>query len=342
MKKFYIVFFSVVLSACSTVTSANKVEKTSQTRDETITIVSCQGKTIDEAKKICFKNAVQDVVGVAITSEKEVFNNEVTKNEILNYSAGYVNEYEILSKQVIDKQVHLEMLVKIASSKLQDRILGKFKDTKLVDGERHAAQYETYIQDRTNGDEFLRNILYDYPSKAFNVKLVGQEYMVDSGRSAIVVIYYELEWNQNYLTALNEALQKTADKRSRSIKQHPIYVQSNPKDSFFGSSESYYFNDTARAKLIRDTFVGQITVVASLVDEKNVEVANNCSHPVVFVGLMNDMIHAAYQPYVIPGNRYDHGNVRIKINSPAKADNLAKVTKINLSFRKGACYNSNR
>lgn len=330
------------MSACSTVTSANKTEKTSQNNNETVTVVNCQGKSLEEAKKACFKTAVQEVVGIAVTSEKEIFNNEVTKNEVLNYSAGYVNEYEILNRQIVDNQIHLEMLVKVSSSKIQDRILGKFKDTKVVAGSQHAAQYETYLEDRIQGDDFLKNVLYDYPAKAFEVKIVGQEYMVDSYRNSILVVYYELYWNQYYLNSLNEALKKTSDKRARSIKQHPIHVQSNPNSGFFGSTESYYFNDTTRAKLIRDTFVGQVTVIASLIDERNREVASNCSHPVTFVGLNNDMIHAAYQPYVIPGNRYDQGSIKIKINNSSKLNNLANSTKINLSFRKGSCYNSDR
>jgi len=336
MNKAIILSFMCFLSACSTVGGNTK---TSGSIKNTPVVVHCTGDTLDNAKKRCFQNAIEDVVGLLLVSEKEVKNQNVVKNEIINYSAGYVDDYQILNQKVEGKKISLEMLVRVADSKIQDRILGKFTDKVSVNGDQYATQFESYIDHMESGDQLLKSLLHNYPERAFNIKVTGHEYNLNSNRDSILTVYYELEWNQKYLKALNEALAKTSDPKSKEIQQHSIFIQSNPRDSFIGSTDGYYFNDDRRANFIKNTFVGKITVDASLVDERNNKVYTSCSNPMVFVGLFNDNSDKR-SPYVIRGNEKDRDAIQFKIpNNNTNIESFKKSTKINLTYRRGGCNN---
>ena len=51
-----------------------------------------RGSTFEEAKNEAFRSAIEIKVGSAIVSEQETFNDKV-RDEIVNYSAGYVYKF---------------------------------------------------------------------------------------------------------------------------------------------------------------------------------------------------------------------------------------------------------
>jgi len=338
MKNFIFLLIGIWLTGCSSIKSSASNNKGAD--GYVTTTVSCTGETFEKARYSCFRNAIEQAVGIAFTSSKEVLNNDQVKSELLNYSAGYVTSYDILKMTNAGNQVSLNMVVKVSSSQIQDRILGKFSTTEHINGENHATKYDTYLKTAQDGDQFLSGVLNDYPARAFEIEIIGKDHKLDPQRNSVITVYYELKWNQRYLTALNETLRLTSDKKSKQIKQHNIEVQSNSGFGFFGSSDVYYLNDDIRANLIKDTFVGKITVTAHLLNENNKDLAVACAQSIVPLGLFNDTTYGKFSPYVIRGTEKYEGVVKIKIkNTNQDLIKLSRANNIKMSLQKGECYN---
>jgi hypothetical protein len=60
--------------------------------------VEAQGANDNEARRNGFVLAVDQAVGTLILSERESDKKQLIKNDVYNYSSGYVTDYKILSK----------------------------------------------------------------------------------------------------------------------------------------------------------------------------------------------------------------------------------------------------
>jgi hypothetical protein len=71
--------------------------------DKTVTLtVSGQGKTQDEAKQKALRNAIEQAFGTFISSNTEILNDELVKDEIVSVSNGNIQKFEILSEVQIE------------------------------------------------------------------------------------------------------------------------------------------------------------------------------------------------------------------------------------------------
>jgi len=71
--------------------------------DKTVTLtVSGQGTTQDEAKQNALRNAIEQAFGTFISSNTEILNDELVKDEIVSVSNGNIQKFEILSEVQIE------------------------------------------------------------------------------------------------------------------------------------------------------------------------------------------------------------------------------------------------
>lgn len=82
------------------------------------------GSTSDAALKDALNQAVQQVVGSLVNSEAFVKNDELIKEQILTYSDGFVQKYEVLKPAKIHSSGLVEITIKafVAQKKLQKRL----------------------------------------------------------------------------------------------------------------------------------------------------------------------------------------------------------------------------
>lgn len=68
--------------------------------NKTVTlVVSGQGKTQDEAKQNALRNAIEQAFGAFISSNTEILNDEIVKDEIVSVSNGNIEKYVIISEK---------------------------------------------------------------------------------------------------------------------------------------------------------------------------------------------------------------------------------------------------
>ena len=60
--------------------------------------VQSQAQDFEQAKKQAFRLASEQVAGTVVLSESELRNSRLTRDEIITYSSGIVDEYKIINR----------------------------------------------------------------------------------------------------------------------------------------------------------------------------------------------------------------------------------------------------
>ena len=98
-----------------------------QTENKTVVItVSGSGKTQEEAKQNALRNAIEQAFGTFISSNTQILNDELVKDEIVSVSSGNIQEYSVLSEvqapdgywsNTVQAKVSIDKLTKFCESK---------------------------------------------------------------------------------------------------------------------------------------------------------------------------------------------------------------------------------
>lgn len=285
------------------------------------------GTTLENAKNDAFRNAITMIVGTAVLSERESRKDNLTKDDLLNYSAGYVDRYQITDKIENLNNVTVIVDVIVKSSKIHERVLNTGRTEKQIEGDRLSTQYNTYLEQQKSGDAFLGAVVNDYPNRAFEIKQGKHEFVLDSKRRAILIVPFEMRWSYKYLVALNEALGKVQYGDRRSSERINV-ISKNPKDWMFGRTDTYYFNDGTQPDQLKNTFRSELFIQAKIKDGDG---------DVLFAECYNTDTTFAGSPdrgsYTIFGNEVLDNHIQIPINYKIKAA-LERADSVELSVTK--------
>jgi len=241
----------------------------------TVTIEKqCEGYSIEEAKRSCFSSAIEQVVGQVIVSELEISGDRITRDNVAQYSAGYIDDYIIQKQQQDDHGWwHLTMSITIASSKIAQRKISRGERVDLMDGLKARDQIDSQLEQRANGDALIGQVLSSYPENAYVINSGTTEFKVSNLRQAYVDIPYSITMSRPWVEALNEALDVVAVNTAKCNKLTMAVAQginrantklgkdicgSEPdvriavKSGFFGSTEGYYFPDIETLQMINN------------------------------------------------------------------------------------------
>ena len=153
------------------------------------------------ARNSGFKLAVNMAVGAVIATETEVVDREVVRDEIINYSSGYIDKFKILNSEQVPSGVRIEMDVWVKALPIADRVLGNAKAAGQVDGNRASVQIDTINDQRANADKLLLAVLKDFPRRAFLLEIQPAEVT-----QSMITVPIKLRWDPNYADALDSVL----------------------------------------------------------------------------------------------------------------------------------------
>lgn len=243
--KLLVLVAMLFLTACASTTA----EKTSGSgyQSKMIRVIGI-GKTFEDAKTNGFNSAIEIAVGSVILTEQEANNQRLVRDEIVKHSAGYVDDYKIISQSQTSRGLSVVMDVDVKSSKIAERILNKSASAGTVPGQRMADQYSTYLGNMQTGDKFINSVLHDHTKYAYNIKQGKVEYKLNGNRDSIIVVPYEIGWDYKWSLALKESLQVVQDGNKSS--PHSINVITKNPNDWVASNTRYYFNDQVRIEQI--------------------------------------------------------------------------------------------
>ena len=173
--------------------------------------VEGHGATQESAKKDAFRKAIEQAVGVVVVSDQEARGSQLSKDFIGNYSSGFIEDYEVLESYVDrDNQWVTYMKVKVATSKIAQRMLSRSQTTSAVDGQKMADSMASEIEMRYNGDALLSNVLASYPENAYIINSGESHFRVDRVRESYVDVPYTIVMSKFWVEAFNEAVSHVA------------------------------------------------------------------------------------------------------------------------------------
>lgn len=336
MKKLSIIFVSCLLTACAAqepIKQPKTYEKSfkSKLNDSDTVLVDCTGNSFESTKEVCFKKAIQQVVGVAIVSATDVDakEKEVKKKNIITHSAGYVDGYEIVSDKSRGDNFSLTMNVVVKSSRIHEQILGQFWDQDPIDGRVLTEKYKSFIDQKRSGDNVLNDTLGNLNKYGFEVFKKSVKYEVDRNRRPILTIDYSIFWNYKYLVALNETLSMIHDGHKSVGKKQIVYIQSkNPENLVLGETNEYHFTDSIRSNNIMSRLSGPVHVVATVYGWDNSVIYKECSKAEYLLPAVVDDT-----PIHIRGSIGYSGEIVIDLNSiPQNATKFSEASKVELTF----------
>jgi hypothetical protein len=173
--------------------------------------VVSEGVTVEQARLEGFRTAVNQAVGSVVVTQTQTQNQRLVRDEIVNYSSGFVDRFEILEQQDHHNRVRLKMRVWVAESRLAHRLLGQSYDSQQVPGGRIGAQVETLLEERLQGDRLIEAVMQDYPHRAFDIRVGKSRVKFDDYRRASIITDVTIRWDQRFTDAVRDTLRQTRD-----------------------------------------------------------------------------------------------------------------------------------
>ena len=327
----------------------------------TVTIEKqCEGYSVEEAKRSCFSSAIEQVVGQVIVSDLEVSGDRITKDNVAQYSAGYIDDYVIKKQQQDDHGWwHLNMSITIASSKIAQRKISRGERVDIVDGLKARDQIESQLEQRTNGDALIGQVLSSYPENAYVINSGQTEFKVDNSRQAYVYVPYSITMSRPWVEALNEALDLVAVNTSKCNELTMAVLQGvqkqNPKIGkdicggvpdisvsykagfFFSDTFGYYFPDLGTQQMINNELrtggqqhiglrVDLLDADGNIIDSRCVRINNErfirYERPAGTYNLRDRYTNS--RPRIF-GQENVYGRIRVGVRTTQQFEDLAKI-----------------
>lgn len=283
--------------------------------------VTGEGSTFLEAKNNAFRQAIQTKVGLVVLSEQESSINNLDINDINVFSAGYIDDYKIISSNVTSTSARVTMDVLVAPSKLVDQTLNRGKVNEYVDGYKLGDKLSSYRNQKADGKKVLANVLNTYPQSAYTITTKPYRVLVDSNQMAVLEVPYKLVWNYDYIKALNEALKITQDNNFKFLENAPanvVIMAKNPKDYLLGDRNQYQFNDLPLVNQIKLSMLNdrEVRIKMVLRSGDNAILYNSCWVPNSVTG-RKASFYSTGQPndILIFGNESEESVLRATIDN---------------------------
>ena len=271
------------------------------------------GPTLELAKENAFREAIMIRVGTVVVSERESTITDLKRDDISVYSAGYVNDYKIISVVNNGSVVKVTVNVLVADSKLVNQRLNSGKTTNTINGENASTSYKTFIDQKIKADRLIKTVLSSYPSSAYIVEQSPYQIGVDSFRNAVLSVHYKLKWNYDYIIAFNELMSLVEDGKYGMFERAPsnvIVMGKNPKDFILGDKKHYKFTDVVLLDNLKNsmTYGREAKLKLSISDNSLNNVVSQCFN-------INNTYFSVGEPrnLVIYGNTKEEGVLQLRI-----------------------------
>lgn len=232
--------------------------------------VQSQARDFELAKKQAFRLASEQVAGTVVLSESELRNSRLTRDEIITYSSGLIDEYKIIDRLDGPGYVKLTMDVWITESVMAQRLLAKSATDRGVDGAALATRVDSILEERQRGDQILTAILRDMPRHGFKVTLKPAQIRMDDNRNVLISVFVSVRWDDRYVAAFTDAAGKIGRK------PEPLCVFNCAPQNYW--LNGYVVDDVQKLKMVVDYVKNTSpTLKLELQDQNGTAVSRICS-----------------------------------------------------------------
>ena len=250
MKILYYLFFAILFT--NSVIAQESIQTTS----------SGYGATEQEAINIALINALQETLGVYLSSNTKVLNDKLIKDEISAITDGEVLNYKKLETKKISEQEYFVILdVTITKSKLAKYFSRNDEITLIFDGEKLQQNLKILAINKTSEINSIKNLVEvadGFLNKITNYKIYKPQEIPDPNDGKYEIEYL-VEGNTNInidelsslvISSLNKiALDKSEIKKLKKYKQ-PIYDYKIYSGNT--GAQKFYFRNPASIETLKE------------------------------------------------------------------------------------------
>lgn len=229
--------------------------------------VESQAPTFEQAKQQAFRLASEQVAGTVVLSESELRNSRLTRDEVITYSSGIVDEYKIVDRSDGPNFVKLTVDVWIAENAMAQRVLAKSATEQGIDGAALGTRVASILEERRRGDNIFRAIINDIPRRSFKVKNGVPVIKMDNARDTWAIVDWEVEWDDRFFRAFYEAARATGRRPCtwRCSDQRVYYIQ------------GFEFDDIQKLEMIVERFrLLELSMMFSVLDADGRTMMKSC------------------------------------------------------------------
>lgn len=238
--------------------------------------VQAKGATETKARNEAFRLAVDQAVGSLLVSETKIQNGNIQSREVVNYSSGYIHDFEYVNIYR-GNEVVLQVDVWVAKSKIAERISLKNSDQGELQGGRIAESFQSLQQQDLAGDRLLKGILDDFPERAVDIKIKDIEY-ANNDRKPTLQVTFNVWWKDKYIASLREALQTVGKEQSMGRDYWPgLALRGRIQCNGWLCDDKQYVTDKTQGDLIyREIYGKRPNVVVTILDTQGQPVYSAC------------------------------------------------------------------
>ena len=192
---------------------------------KTVTLtVSGQGKTQDEAKQNALRNAIEQAFGVFISSNTEILNDELVKDEIVSVSNGNIQKFEVISEvQIPDGGFATTLNATVSVNKLTSFVESKGYEVEFK-GSLFASNIGLQNLMEKNEVEAIKNmvpVLKSFSEKSFEYVLQTSEPKMNPTDKSewLIGVSVGVKVNKNFMQ-IPKILQETVS--NLSLEEHDL------------------------------------------------------------------------------------------------------------------------
>lgn len=286
------------------------------------------GATYELAKQRAFRDAIELKVGAMVLSERETANYRRTRDDILVYSAGFVDDFKVIDKSESNSRVVVTMDVWVSSTKLSERLLTTNGSIQTFAGARHYEQSRSIIQERQSSTKMLSEVMNEYPKRAYNLLQDPYKVYVDNANRTILSVGYRLSFDYNWLQSANAAL-VTFSNGTNSINNilngaiinsaaQAIIISKDPKAILLGEKKHYNFSNATNFNVFRNSFYddNEIRIKLTLRNQIHTVIHSSCWQP-IFITERSDTGSfygsVDLNKFVVWGNSYEDATIKVSL-----------------------------
>jgi hypothetical protein len=121
-------------------------------------VVTGQGKTFEQGIQVALREAIQQSFGVFISSNTEILEDDLVKDEIISISNGNIKSYEVISQNFLNNEFFVTVKATVSIDKLSSFIINKGGKSDF-NGDLYAYNIKEIKLNSLNESLLLKNLL---------------------------------------------------------------------------------------------------------------------------------------------------------------------------------------
>jgi len=259
--------------------------------------VESQGPTFEQARINGFRLAVEQAIGSLILSESESQGARLRRDQIISYSSGMIDRFEIVERVDTGRGWKLIMEVWVTHSAIANRLLNDGVTDRDINGDRLGARVESLLHERQSGDQVVAAVARDYATRAYDIELRPARVEFDAQRQVQITVPFVIDMNYAYAVALYESMNRTGQAplecssiwdrirydgretpecQSRKNNQYHFLISMKPADRWQFWNGRVTFDDPSKLRIFAQVVAAPLALSVTLLDTSGQVVARAC------------------------------------------------------------------